>query len=137
MTGIVRSLLLRWRWKERAEAWDKHVDYMKRQSAIQDVEAMNLRHINTSLTAQMLAARELEKWLAMANDADTVLTPNQVVKFVEMAVKLERMARGEPDKIVESSEKQSNEDKRDKLKAAVFDEKAIEVIEQAMDVDSK
>lgn len=130
--GVVRSFNNKWRWKDRAEAWDKHVDYTRRQSAIQDVEAMNQRHITTSLQAQMLAATELQKWLQMAQNPDTILTPNQVVKFVEMAVKLERMARGEPDKIVSNQENQSNEEKREQLKAAVFDEKALDAIEKAL-----
>jgi hypothetical protein len=90
--GVSVQLIKRWakefQWQDRVKAFDAHearIASGERQDAIRE---MNERHANI---AQHLQAKVIER-LATVNPAD--LTIGQLPKYLEAAVKVERLARG-------------------------------------------
>jgi hypothetical protein len=85
----------RWRWRERAEAWDERQRQEARAAHAREVEEMNRRHLQEAKALQGKAVQRLK-----ALDQEQ-LTPADVVRFVTEAAKLERTALGEPQTIEE------------------------------------
>lgn len=82
-------------WNDRLDAYDRHVDRRVQQANIDEINAMANRHARVALGMLGKATEALN-----AVDASK-LTPTQLVAFVETAVKVERLARGEPTEIAE------------------------------------
>jgi hypothetical protein len=85
----------RWRWRERAEAWDEHQRQLARAAHAQAVEEMNHRHVQQ---AKALQAKGLERLRSCGSEE---LALRDVVRFVVEASKLERTALGQPEIIQE------------------------------------
>ena len=81
-------------WDARADAWDQNVTEEKRAEAIEAATAMNELHANIARAAM---AKVVDR-LNMLKGSD--LSPGNVVKWMEVAAKLERIARGKPTEIV-------------------------------------
>lgn len=81
----------RFRWRERAEAWDRHQRALARAAQEQERVAMLQRHARAAETLFNKALERLEKL-----DADQ-LGPRDVLAFLDGATRLERLARGEPE----------------------------------------
>lgn len=96
-------LIKRWssehNWLDRVDEWDSHQDRIALESQLRTVKEMNERHVKMSMSIQTKALRRLE-----ALDPDE-LTPAQLLNYVLEATRLERLARGEPEKIEERQEK--------------------------------
>lgn len=96
-----------WRWRDRAADWDA----AQRQQALDETEKerteMFKRHIKTSLGLQNAALAKLKKILGdpekgIPGEWES-MTPDQVLRFLEKGIALERQARGEPEQIVKHS----------------------------------
>jgi hypothetical protein len=85
----------RWRWRERAEAWDELERHKAREAHAQGIAEMNQRHVQESQALQSKAVQRL-KTLELDD-----LSATDVVRFLVEASKLERTARGEPESIQE------------------------------------
>jgi hypothetical protein len=83
----------RWRWKERAEAWDAQEHQRARQAQADKIRAMNERHAHE---ARGLQAKALERLRALRPEE---LKAADVARFLIEATKLERLALGEPDTV--------------------------------------
>lgn len=97
------SLIRRWSaehsWFDRAEEWDAFQDKVALDSQLRAVQDMNRRHVQMSMSLQTKALRRLE------NMNPDELSPTQLLTYLLEATRLERLARGEPEKIEERCEK--------------------------------
>lgn len=92
-TNLMKRWSYRWNWVDRCMAWDIEVDRIRRESMLKEIEAMNQRHIAEAMALQQKAIERLRG----VDPAD--LNPNQVLAYLTEAAKMERVARGIPDRV--------------------------------------
>lgn len=85
-------------WVARAEAWDAEQERLSRKLHEKKLKEMVEKHLNIALTIQGKAASKL-KQLNPDIDPDA-LSPMDALRYMESAIKLERMTLGEPDQII-------------------------------------
>lgn len=85
----------KWRWAERAAAWDEERDRQEREAQIRAVKEMRERHAREAMALQEKALKRLK---AMNPEE---LSPADVLRYFVEAAKLERISRGEPETIQE------------------------------------
>jgi hypothetical protein len=95
VSGAWNQAYERWRWRERAEAWDEQEQHRVRTAHAQDIEEMNRRHIQE---AQALQNKAIQRLKSLELDD---LSGADVLRYLVEATKLERTARGEPETIEE------------------------------------
>jgi hypothetical protein len=84
-------------WVERAEAWDAHVERLAREDQLTQILDMRRRHAVIANVAMTKAVERLR-------DIDAAgLTVRETVLLLDLAVKVERLARGEPTQIVDGT----------------------------------
>jgi hypothetical protein len=83
----------RWRWRERAAAWDDHDQRQARAAHAAKVNEMNERHVQA---ARGLQAKALERLRALRPEE---LQPAHVLRYLAEAAKLERTALGESEEV--------------------------------------
>jgi hypothetical protein len=88
-------------WKARARAWDARLSAAAEESALDEARAMGVRHVAAATAAVDLTARWFDDLLA-APDRLAALKPADVARFLELGVRIERLARGLPTDRVES-----------------------------------
>jgi hypothetical protein len=88
----------RWRWRERALAWDEHERRQARVAHTQEIEEMNRRHAQE---AKVLQSKGLQ---GLKSVDPGQLRPTDSLRFLVEATKIERAARGEPETIAGSAE---------------------------------
>jgi hypothetical protein len=95
----------RWQWVLRVEAWDDHLDQGARRENEKRVKAMAERHANQA----MLFQQKLVERLRTINPED--LSPADLARWFDVAVKVERLSRGEPTENVrqEDNRRDNNE----------------------------
>jgi hypothetical protein len=85
----------RWRWRERAQAWDQAQRQEARLARARDIEEMNRRHLHE---AQALQSKAFQRLKVLELDR---LSPADVLRFCIESAKLERTIMGEPEVIEE------------------------------------
>lgn len=80
-----------WRWRERVEAFDVEMDRLEVQRNLIEVRKMRKRHADIALTVMGKALTQLQE----LKPKD--LYPGTILKYIELASKLEARARGEPE----------------------------------------
>lgn len=80
-------------WVGRAHAWDVHMDEETRWDQVEAVREMKKRH---ATVANMALAKAAER-LRVANAQDLSIV--DAARLIDLAVKVERVARGEPDQV--------------------------------------
>ena len=89
----VSYLSRKWRWRERVEAYDRHLDQIAQEARRRAIEEMNERHIRIARAMVMKAAERLR-------DMDPAeLSPTETRQFFDYGVRLERLALGEPESV--------------------------------------
>jgi hypothetical protein len=83
----------RWRWLERAEAWDACQRAEGRRARAEGFEEMNRRHVQEAQALQGKAVQRLKSL-----DVER-MSPADVLRFCVEAAKLERTALGEPENV--------------------------------------
>lgn len=90
-------------WVRRARAWDNERDRLAREAEIradqEAIVAMRKRHIGVAQSMQTLAAMALKDMIEKARIAE--ITPFQIARLMSEGTRIERLARGEPDTILE------------------------------------
>jgi hypothetical protein len=81
------------RWLERANDWDRHLDFEARRVQEEVRREMVERHVKES---QLLQAKALERLRALRPEE---LEPADLLRYLVEAAKLERLALGEPDSV--------------------------------------
>jgi hypothetical protein len=81
------------RWVERAQAWDRHLDLEARQAQEEARREMSQRQAQE---ARALQAKAVERLRGLRPEE---MSPADVVRFFVEAAKLERLALGEPETV--------------------------------------
>jgi hypothetical protein len=92
----LKRLSTRWNWVERCEKYDDHLEYQDRLRQEKERRQMRERHAKISVLGQNIVVRELESLLAKAQNGGGQMTPSDVARLMDVTVKVERLARGEP-----------------------------------------
>ncbi len=95
VVGRIIEWSQRWRWAERARLWDDELDKFNRENQMDMIRDMNRRHISEAKALQIKAMQALNA----LNPED--MKPQDVLKFLTEAAKLERSAAGVPEEISE------------------------------------
>ncbi|MBC7340903.1 MAG: hypothetical protein H5U02_00355 [Clostridia bacterium] len=90
---LLQRWSVRWSWVARAEAWDDELDRRAREAQEQARLEMVDRHARAAVAFQQ---RVLER---LAELDPSELSPGDLVKWFDVAVKVERLSRGEPTEI--------------------------------------
>ena len=88
----MRALSARWKWIDRAVAYDDWTLIQEQKFEIHDRNAMKKRHINSALAVQQRVVRRLS---ALTEAEMNKLPFSQLVYAMDVAQRLEREARGE------------------------------------------
>jgi len=86
----------RWRWVERCEAYDDYLEYQRRLQQEKERREMSKRHAKMGMLAQSFAVRKLEKMANRIEQDEEHVSPADVARILDIGVKVERLARGEP-----------------------------------------
>jgi len=87
-SGNWNAVATRWLWQERARAWDDEQDRVRREKQLAAQAEMGERHATVALLMQQRLIERLQ-----GLDASD-LSPADVARWLEAAVKVERQARG-------------------------------------------
>jgi len=94
---IMRRWAHRWMWEDRVLAWDNHLDEIARQEIEKGRIAMVKRHIKLAEHLQAVAASQINEWAQKVKEKKPLnLTPADVTRMFDVAMKAERLSRGEP-----------------------------------------
>lgn len=108
----------KWNWVERTNAWDDELDRLNKLEQIEEVKKMAERHAKTSM---MFQQKVIER-LAEVNPGE--LSPNDLARWFEVAVKIERLSRGEPTENVNQEIEGQVEVSNEVAKQIIEDEEA-------------
>jgi hypothetical protein len=90
----------RWKWVNRAAAYDDELDRQTRRVNEKERKQMVIRHTRISMLAQDTITDQLEKLLAdVQADPKKRLMPTELARLMHEAVAIERLSRGEPTEI--------------------------------------
>lgn len=94
--GKIRDWAARWRWAERAKAWDEEQDRQNREAQLQAIKEMRERHAEQAKYLQAKALEALQKMVPQE------FSPADALRYLIEGAKLERISRGEPETIQET-----------------------------------
>lgn len=89
LISLMKRWSRKWKWVERAQAYDDHLDRLARLESEAELVEMRKKHIVLATSLQAKAADRLKD----LNPQD--LTPKQMIRALVEGVKLERLSRGE------------------------------------------
>ncbi len=120
-------------WVERAASYDQYVDELKRYEQEDQIREMASRHARD---AQLFQAKVHDR-LENINPDD--LKPNDIIKWYEVAVKIERLSRGVPTENIKQEKIQGVEDviTKERLQDPRVRKKATEFIKTLADSQSR
>lgn len=84
----------RWNWVERASAWDLELDRQNREAQIEAIKEMSERHTREAMLFQQKVLERLREL------RPGELSPQDMARWFEVAVKVERLSRGETTEIL-------------------------------------
>jgi len=86
----------KWRWVERCQKYEDHLEYQDRLQQEKERREMHKRHAKMGMLAQTFAVRKLEKMASRIEQDEERVSPGDVARILDIGVKVERLARGEP-----------------------------------------
>jgi hypothetical protein len=86
----------RWKWVERCQKYDDYLEYQDRLQQEKERREMHKRHAKMGMLAQTFAVRKLEKMASRIEQDEERVPPGEVARILDIGVKVERLARGEP-----------------------------------------
>lgn len=123
------SLIQRWSrahgWVDRVAAWDQDLDRQARAAQIRAIRDMNDRHARTAVVLQTKAAERLREL------QPSELSPETALRYIAEAVKLERVARGEPETITEERRRADEREIQRDLQDFIADPGFIRALQDA------
>ena len=84
---------VKYNWVERAQAYDDYIERKKREEKENAILEMAERHAKLAMAFQQRVAQRLQQ----IDPAE--LSPSDIAKWLDIATKLERLSRGEPNRI--------------------------------------
>jgi hypothetical protein len=128
-----------WRWKERANEWDRMIDTRLRNRKMRAREEMEARHLELAYEASataMIGLRAIKKAAEKAKaEGKEHLTVASVLDLAKFGVTTERTAKGEPSKIEEQRHKVDVDDKRKALQKLAENPELLDSFIATMDED--
>ena len=91
----------RWDWVERCQEYDDHLQYQDRLRQEKERRDMVSRHAKIAVLGQNLVVKGIEKLVADIEQGKRELTASDASRLLDVAVKIERLSRGEPTEISE------------------------------------
>jgi len=91
----------RWQWVERCQDYDDHLQYQDRLRQEKERKDMLTRHGKIAVLGQSLVVKGIEKLIADVNQGRRCLSASDASRLLDVAVKIERLSRGEPTEISE------------------------------------
>jgi hypothetical protein len=91
----------RWKWVERSQRYDDHLQYQDRMRQEKERRDMLSRHGKIAVLGQNLVVKGIEKLLADVEQGKRDLSASDASRLLDVAVKIERLSRGEPTEISE------------------------------------
>ena len=91
----------RWRWVERCQSYDDHLQLQDRLRKEKERKDMLTRHGKIAVLGQNLVVKGIEKLLADVEQGKRDLSASDASRLLDVSVKIERLSRGEPTEISE------------------------------------
>lgn len=123
---VLERWSVKYKWQDRVRAWDDYQDKVGREAALKELEEMKKRHIQQAISLQTKALQRLQK---ISPDE---LSAGNVLGFITEAIKIERMARGEPDQILEER-RRLNDDEARQVNQLASDPEFMAALQRAID----
>jgi hypothetical protein len=92
----LKVLSRKWNWVERCQKYDDYLEYQDRLQQEKERREMHKRHAKMGMLAQTFAVRKLEKMAGRIEQDEERVSPGEVARILDVGVKVERLARGEP-----------------------------------------
>jgi len=120
----------RWGWVERCQKYDDHLLHQDRLRQEKERRDMVSRHAKIAVLSQNLVVKGIEKLVAEVEQGRRDLSASDASRLLDVAVKIERLSRGEPTEI---SELGGSEDRPLKLS---IEERARQAVKKALGIGS-
>jgi hypothetical protein len=120
----------RWRWVERCQRYDDHLERQARLEQEKERKDMAKRHAKIAILGQTLVVKSTEKLIAEVEDGSRRATASDISRLLDVSVRVERLARGEPTEI---SELGGSEERPLKLS---IEERARQAVKRALGIGS-
>src|SRR5438132_2063643 len=91
----------RWNWVERCQKYDDHLLHQDRLRQEKERREMVSRHARIAVLSQNLVVKGIEKLVAEVEQGRHDLSASDASRLLDVAVKIERLSRGEPTEISE------------------------------------
>ena len=91
----------KWRWVERSQKYDDHLLHQERLRQEKERREMVSRHAKIAVLGQNLVVKGIEKLVADVEQGKRDLSASDASRLLDVAVKIERLSRGEPTEISE------------------------------------
>jgi chromatin segregation and condensation protein Rec8/ScpA/Scc1 (kleisin family) len=117
----------RWKWVERCQKYDDHLEYQDRLQQEKERREMRKRHAKIAVLGQNIAVKGLEKLLARVQEDEKAVAPADLTRLFDTSVKVERLSRGEPTEI-EKSEHTGSLDIEARYRAMTPEERRAEIV---------
>jgi hypothetical protein len=113
-------------WRARVEAWDLAVDKERRKKLLKDAADMRERHAKLGKGMQRLGGIGLRRLLAKAEGKEKfTISPGDVQRLIDLGIRVEREAHGEPGSIVEERQRLTSEEERESMRSLLSDKDAL------------
>ena len=96
----VQQWAAKYDWKRRCEAWDAEIDRKRREEEIEGVRKMRRRHIEAAEQLQDVGIAKVKDLKTKKERAK--MSATEAVRFIREGVNIERVARGEPEDVLEA-----------------------------------
>jgi hypothetical protein len=103
-TSQLRQLMRwssRWAWVDRSQRYDDHLQHQDRLRQEEERKDMVSRHAKIAVLSQTLVVKGIEKLVAEIEQGKRDLSASEASRLLDVAVKIERLSRGEPTEISE------------------------------------
>jgi len=91
-----------WGWMNRVMEWDNVCDRRKQAQTLAEIDDMRARHKRLAGALFKFSKNQIDKYIEVFEDAEVpVVKINDLVKLVDVAVRLERAVHGEPEAVIE------------------------------------
>ena len=90
-----------WNWVDRSQLYDDHLLLQDRLRQEKEHKDMLSRHAKIAVLGQNLVVKGIEKLVADVEQGKRDLTASDASRLLDVAVKIERLSRGEPTEISE------------------------------------
>jgi hypothetical protein len=92
----------RWKWVERCQEYEDRLEYQGRLQQEKQRREMNERHAKVGQFSQNVALRRLEKLVRDIEEGKSTMSAADTARLLDIGVKIERLARGEPTDVQEN-----------------------------------